>query len=913
MFKFISLFLFLFNFNLLAQTTEIVYYPNMNDYVSKINNITNSGDWIFICTNNSGVVFENTLTGEKLFYNSLNSGLPSDNINVVESDKNGSKWIGTSDGGVVCYSGSSWIVFNKTNSGIASDCINSIAFDKEGNKWFGTSEGLSFYDGKNWTTYNMSNSKIPSNSIETISFDSQGNLWIGTIRGLVQLNNNVWNIYFQNYSIFDILIDNSGKIWIGSSYGLLEFDGSKWYSWKSRSIVNSIAIDSLGVKWLATDLGLAFYDGKTLTDCNWGSSKFRNINVQGLTSIRIGSDGIKWIGYNSGIACLNNESWSKYLIGNSGITNTLVTSMDIDSVGNKWIGTENKGLIRLKNESWLTFNKSNSPLPSDNINCIRIDKFDNKWIGTDNGLVKYDGFNWVVFKKDPVGLPDNFVQSIEFDQDENPWVCTKNGLAFYNGLNWEIFNKENSAMNGNDVKLIVIDKKNNKWVTTDAGGVFRYDNKTWDAYKPDNSGLPAGYIKDIEIDSSGTMWFSMSSGIAKFNGSKWTFFSSNKLPINTPYSCTFFDCKIDKFGNKWFGTDNGLLKYNDNSWYLYNTKNSLLPFDYIKTLTIDKNGYKWLGVNSNKYGEIERGGLVVFNEGSLSVTTQKVTNIKDTSATFSGKVLIYGNANVKKSGFCWGKNQNPSVYNSYVTFSEDNNNLLFTALNLMPNENYFVRAFSSNNFGITYGEQIKITTIGSGVISNQLDYNGESYRTIIIGNQEWLMEDLRTTKYNDGKNIPNITEPSSWAQAKKGGYCISKSENKDFPDSSYLYNWHTIATGKLAPLKGGWRVPSDSDWTTLENYIGGKSIAGQKLKAKNGWKENGTGTNDFSFTALPSLQRDPISGFFFISGQKGYWWSSNAESNSDAWFFQLSHDAKYSSRYFASKNSGYSVRLVRDK
>jgi uncharacterized protein (TIGR02145 family) len=130
------------------------------------------------------------------------------------------------------------------------------------------------------------------------------------------------------------------------------------------------------------------------------------------------------------------------------------------------------------------------------------------------------------------------------------------------------------------------------------------------------------------------------------------------------------------------------------------------------------------------------------------------------------------------------------------------------------------------------------------------DIDGNVYKTVKIGNQIWMAENLKTTRYNDSTKIPSVTDGTIWANLQKGAYCYL---NNDFNNNKIygkLYNWYVIKTGKIAP--NGWHVPSYNDWIELINFLGGLYVAGGNLKSNIGWNNNKYSTNISGFTALPS-------------------------------------------------------------
>jgi uncharacterized protein (TIGR02145 family) len=199
-----------------------------------------------------------------------------------------------------------------------------------------------------------------------------------------------------------------------------------------------------------------------------------------------------------------------------------------------------------------------------------------------------------------------------------------------------------------------------------------------------------------------------------------------------------------------------------------------------------------------------------------------------------------------------------------------------------------------------------------GVGVTVTDFDGNTYNAIKIGTQVWMTENLKTTKYNDGTDIPLVTDETAWSNLTTPGYCLYANNIDNFATYGVLYNWHTVNTGILCPTD--WHVPSDAEWSVLISYLGGGSVAGGKLKEAGTahWvTPNAGATNESGFTALPGGYRSYIGTFHYI-GEYGVWWSAT-ESNSDIgcnWaMYNFSSIVDYGT---PSKLYGFSVRCVRD-
>ncbi len=199
----------------------------------------------------------------------------------------------------------------------------------------------------------------------------------------------------------------------------------------------------------------------------------------------------------------------------------------------------------------------------------------------------------------------------------------------------------------------------------------------------------------------------------------------------------------------------------------------------------------------------------------------------------------------------------------------------------------------------------------SGTVS---DIDGNIYNTVKIGDQWWMTENLKTTKYNDGTSIPNVPDNTIWSNLSTDAFCWYNNDALTYKDTyGALYNWHTINTGKLCPT--GWHVPTDVEWTTLTNYLEGEEVAGGKLKdtGTTHWNSPNTGaTNESGFTAFPGGYRYH-DGSFLNVGNHGYWWSATEGDSSGAWYRFLHHASADMGRNTSNfKKGGFSVRCVKD-
>jgi len=196
------------------------------------------------------------------------------------------------------------------------------------------------------------------------------------------------------------------------------------------------------------------------------------------------------------------------------------------------------------------------------------------------------------------------------------------------------------------------------------------------------------------------------------------------------------------------------------------------------------------------------------------------------------------------------------------------------------------------------------------------DQDNNVYSTVTINTQTWMASNLKTTKYNDGTAITNVTDNTAWSKSSTGAaYCWYNNDINNKPIYGALYNWYAVNTAKLCPV--GWHVPTDSEWTTLTDYLEGLSVAGGKLKETGytHWTTPNTGaTNETGFTALPGGYRGVFGAFSFI-GSYGYWWSSTdyTEFNTgDVWYRHMNYNNSNATRGYYDKAYGFSVRCLKN-
>lgn len=295
------------------------------------------------------------------------------------------------------------------------------------------------------------------------------------------------------------------------------------------------------------------------------------------------------------------------------------------------------------------------------------------------------------------------------------------------------------------------------------------------------------------------------------------------------------------------------------------------------------------------------------------LVTRPPSSVTATAATVGGYVSSDGGSVVTERGICCSKGHNPLVSDLKVSESPGTGDYQCIIPGLDQNTKYYARAYAVNKAGTGYGNEVEFTTgTDGGVINNTVtDIDGNVYKTIKIGTQTWMAENLRVTHYRNGSQIDEVDDSAAWVSFTKGAYCWFSNDSLTYKNTTgALYNWYAVTDSRrLCPA--GWHIPSDAGWRTLTTVLGGDSVAGTLMKSDSGWFDNGNGSNASGFNALPGGARSN-SGRFLGLGEFAPWWSSSEFDESYAWLRSLFHFNGKVDRSPYNKHDGLSVRCVKD-
>jgi uncharacterized protein (TIGR02145 family) len=225
----------------------------------------------------------------------------------------------------------------------------------------------------------------------------------------------------------------------------------------------------------------------------------------------------------------------------------------------------------------------------------------------------------------------------------------------------------------------------------------------------------------------------------------------------------------------------------------------------------------------------------------------------------------------------------------------------------------FLPALAGSAQGLTY-----LLSTGFRCGDPITDVDGNVYRTVEIGDQCWMAENLAVEHYRNGDAILTGRDRWNWTDTTSGVFAVYDDDPSNKETYGLLYNWYAVADPR-GLCSAGWHVPTDVEWTELTDHLGGESIAGGKMKTTGTlvggtglWADPNTGaTNSSGFSGLPGGAY--CYKYCYTKGDEGNWWSATESSTNSAWFRLLGYDNADVYRNDANKGYGFSVRCVRDE
>ncbi len=346
----------------------------------------------------------------------------------------------------------------------------------------------------------------------------------------------------------------------------------------------------------------------------------------------------------------------------------------------------------------------------------------------------------------------------------------------------------------------------------------------------------------------------------------------------------------------------------------------------LKDLTLNTTYYwKVNAVNYCGYGCSTGGSFMTVSDVNLPfVSTSPPVVHVSSPPRLGGDVKYEGTSRITGRGIFLGLASDPET--TGLKYNIDSGTGLYSDLipGLLSNTLYYARAYATNSSGTSMGEEISFTTGHNSDYGSVTDIDGNVYYTVKIGDQTWLSENLRTTRFNDGTEIPNITGNAEWNALLTPGYCWYDNNPGYKTTYGVLYNWYAVdsaSNGQKNICPAGWHVPSLEDFSYLVTTLGGKEAAGIKLKDAGYfyWEEYSStaGDNSSGFSALPgglrfgSVDSSPSYQQFYYLGTNAFWWSSTGTPHT--YSMETGFSQSYSNiLYIHDRKTGLSVRCIKN-
>jgi len=328
--------------------------------------------------------------------------------------------------------------------------------------------------------------------------------------------------------------------------------------------------------------------------------------------------------------------------------------------------------------------------------------------------------------------------------------------------------------------------------------------------------------------------------------------------------------------------------------------------------------------NGTAYGTIKQFTTIAII--LPTVITADVTNITSDSAQCGGDVTSNGNGTVSARGVCWNTTGNPTLTNcdDFTTDGSGLGTYISYLTGLAASTEYYVTAYATNEEGTAYGDIESFTTLEPPCGELTVSYGGQTYNTVLIGDQCWMKENL-----NIGTMINGTQNQTNNSIVEK--YCYDNDED-NCDEYGGLYQWdeimhYTIDSAVQGICPDGWHIPTDFEWKILEGTVDSQYgvgdpewegsgwhgfDVGKNLKSISGWYQNGNGIDSYNYTALPGGETYITNPFQMLTMRGKFWTSSEGDNTSGAYthFMDYSHDEIF--RYNCVKTQGQSIRCLKD-
>ncbi len=522
----------------------------------------------------------------------IEEGLSNSILLSIEQDKDGVIWLGTNNGGVTKYNGTSFTYLSIKDS-LPDNIIYCIKEDHIGRLWIGTNNGLSIYDGKTFKNYTTKDGLV-HDRVYHILFDKNHTAWIGTGQGVSVFKNDSLQPFdkFENLNkalVINTYEDKNGTIWFSTlSHGLFSLSKNKLENINEENglaskYVYSVNEDADGLLYVFAHRGLYSLKNNELTE-------LLPNNSPGLVSYygsEIDQFGVMWIASSKGVFKYKEGTFQHFSIEN-GLVDNDIWKIFRDEENNLWFISKVKGLSMLASERFFKYQPKN--LPNNIVSSLNRSSKGNLWIGTKTGVVIDDSNKRILLNKKS-RLPSEQIFAM-LEDGARTWIGTNSGVAFVE--KGKITNVEiTGAKEYGKCFKIYKDKTGQIWFGTHKGLCLLKDGKIV-PYKPNM--FMDNPIYDICEDEKGVYWYGTDNGLISYNGNAVTNYREvdgiKKGRVRTV---------ISREGVLWVASSSGLYQYDGKEFTRYADKEGLSS-NNIMGLIFDQEGNLWAGLS---YGVVK--------------------------------------------------------------------------------------------------------------------------------------------------------------------------------------------------------------------------------------------------------------------------------------------------------------------
>jgi uncharacterized protein (TIGR02145 family) len=738
-----------------------------------------------------------------------------------------------------------------------------------------------------------------------------------------------------------------------------KLDGKSWYDYPLTGTIKDIDFDVKGNVWITSTNGLYKFDGTNWINYTTLNSALPTNNLDKIAATH--GEQIIWLtSPNNGLIVFNsiNNTANHYTIQNSALETNDFKDIEVDYNGLPWLLAVNQDISHFDrwNNILKNYNSSNSSLPQsgtiynielymDDLNPGNI--YNILFVSTGmKGLQKYsfsDSNGFKLISDSPTYYDNIFAFSnglnnlpcVSRDYHGNIYVCSlgsgilkHNPYYLPNDLNSQV-----TGLGGWPMSIEASSPSNIWWTGQSYGQLTNPPSNNVGVNSPSNA---TGVFK---IDRCNNVWIATTNGIKMYG----------------------FPCKADVFGRAyglsqgtysvkisrdWVCEMNNIVNVSSSSALSINTASAasasptICSNNALTNITHSTTGATGIGTAT---------GLPTGVSAAWSSNTITISGTPTTSGTYSysipltggcGTVNATGTITVTEpttptftqvgpylSGASIPALPTTSTNGVSGTWSPAISNTTTTTYTFTPSAG---QCGTTTTMTITINQPLQYTltandsTVCAGTTvtlsvnvqqaNTVTDIDGNTYQTVQIGNQIWMKENLRTTKYTNGDFINNITGGNQWSNSTSGAWSLYSNDNQYSIPYGNLYNWYSVADQRnICPI--GWHVPTNFEWTTLTNYLGGQGVAGGKMKSlgANYWTSpNSEATNQSGFSAIAAGFRSNNLGEFVYMADYASFWTST-EYNSDwAWYRALTYSGGGVTAYEYPKAVGMSIRCIKD-